>query len=268
MPLQTPFRIKCFALLMLAAVSANAQPATNRTFAVRAESAFVRAQKQFAEHPGEAAAAWQLGRASYDWAEFATNAEQRATVAQTGIAACRHLLAREPKSAPGHYYLAMDFGQLAEAEAPSIAAYKLVKEIEREFKTAAELDEKYDFAGPPRCLGLLYRDAPIWPVSIGSKRKAHEWLDRAAALAPDFPENQLNLAESHVRWHQASRGGEGAEKTRSPLARRPDQPDGRNLGTELGRLDGPAGGGEGRFSKSFQTRARPVTIFRCAKMNG
>ena len=197
---------------MLVAVSACGQPANNRTFALRAETAFARAQKQFAEHSGEAVAAWQLGRASYDWAEFATNSEQRAAVAQTGIAACRHLLARDPKSAPGHYYLAMDFGQLAEAEAPSIAAYKLVKEIEREFKAAVELDEKFDFAGPPRCLGLLYRDAPGWPVSIGSKHKAREWLDRAAALAPDFPENQLNLAESQVRWHQPAEAERALKK--------------------------------------------------------
>jgi hypothetical protein len=108
----------------------------------------------------------------------------------------------------------MNYGELAEAEAPSLAAYKLVHEVEREFKTAAELDEKYDFAGAPRGLGLLYRDAPIWPLSIGSKRKAHEWLDRAAALAPDFPENQLVLAETHLQWHQKDE----AEKSLAKLA--------------------------------------------------
>ena len=214
MALQTPIRAQGFAFFLLAVVSAAGQPATHRIFAVRAEQSFVRAQKQFAGQPGDAAAAWQLGRASYDWAEFATNTAQRAAVAQTGIAACRQLLARDPKSAPGHYYLAMDFGQLAEAEAPSIAAYKLVKEIEREFKAAADLEENYDFAGPPRCLGLLYRDAPGWPGSIGSKHKAREWLDRAAALAPSFPENHLNLAEAHVRWHQAAE----AEKALKKLA--------------------------------------------------
>jgi len=197
---------------MALAVSALGQPEASRTFAARAETEFSRAQKQFAADPGDATAAWQLGRASYDWAEFATNETQRAAVAQAGIAACRQLLAREPKSAPGHYYLAMDFGQLAKAEAPSIAAYKLVREIEREFKTAAELDEKFDFAGPPRCLGLLYRDAPSWPISIGSKRKAREWLERAAALAPDFPENQLNLAESQVRWHQPAEAEKALKK--------------------------------------------------------
>ena len=205
MPLQTPFRAQGFAILLLVALAipASGQVATNRAFAGRAEKEFFRAQKQFADHPADAAIAWQFGRASFDWAEFATNETQRAALAQTGIAACRQSLAREPKSAPAHYYLAMDFGQLAEAEAPSIAAYKLVKEIEREFRAADELDETFDFAGPPRCLGLLYRDAPSWPISIGSKRKAREFLDHAAALAPDFPENQLNLAESQVRWHQS-----------------------------------------------------------------
>jgi hypothetical protein len=204
MLLPTPFPTQGLALILLALTAGTApgETASHRIFAVRAEKEFIRAQNQFAAHPGDAAAAWQLGRASYDWADFATNMTQRADVAQTGIAACRQLVARTPQSAPGHYYLAMNFGQLAEAEAPSLAAYKLVHDIEHEFKTAAELDDQYDFAGPPRGLGLLYRDAPVWPLSIGSKRKAHECLDRAAALAPDFPENQLNLAETHVRWHQ------------------------------------------------------------------
>ncbi|HYA79279.1 MAG TPA: hypothetical protein VED19_02070, partial [Candidatus Nitrosopolaris sp.] len=129
---------------------------------------------------------------------------ERATIARQGIGACQELLARDTNSAPGHYYLAMNFGQLAKAEAPSLAAYKLVREIEREFKTAAALDSNFDYAGPERCLGLLYRDAPVWPFSIGSRRKAREWLDRAAKLAPDYPENRLNLVESRLKWNERS----------------------------------------------------------------
>jgi len=214
MPLQTPFHAQGCAILLLLALAfpAPAQVATNRAFAARAEREFFRVQKQFTAQPGDAVVAWQFGRASFDQAEFATNETQRAALAQTGIAACRQSLAREPKSAPAHYYLAMNFGQLAEAEAPSLHAYKLVKEIESEFKAAAELDEKLDFAGPPRCLGLLYRDAPGWPISIGSKHKAREFLDRAAALAPHYPENQLNLAESHVQWHQSSEAEKALKK--------------------------------------------------------
>lgn len=201
-------------IFLLGAGVAVAQPTTNIVFAARAQAAFVQAQKAFAANPAAATNAWQLGRASYDLAEFATNNEQRAAAAQAGITACKELVARDPKSAPGHYYLAMDYGELAEAEAPSMAAYHLIRDIEHEFKTAAELDERLDFAGPLRCLGLLYRDAPSWPISIGSKRKAREYLDRAAALAPNFPENQMNLVESHVLWRQ----GDEAEKAWQKLA--------------------------------------------------
>ena len=202
MPLPTPCRVQGFALFLLATAIAHGQSDTNSVFAMRAEQAFAHAQREFATRPDEATNAWHLGQAAYDWAEFATNSDQRAAVAQAGIAACRHLLARDPKAAWGHYYLGMDYGELAEAEAPSMAAYKLIREIEHEFKSAADLDEGLDFAGPLRCLGVLYRDAPGWPISIGSTRKAREYLEGAAAVAPNYPGNQLNLVESYIQWHQ------------------------------------------------------------------
>jgi hypothetical protein len=203
MPFPTPGRTAGFAAFLLAALTAAAQPATNAVFAARAAHEFVLAQQAFAAHPGQGTNALWLARVSYDWAEFSTNSEQRAATAQAGIAACRQELARNPNSASAHYYLGMDDGELAEAEAPSMAAYKLIREIEHEFKTAADLDERLDYAGPLRCLGLLYRDAPGWPISIGSKHKAREYLERAAKLAPDYPENQMNLLESNIQWHEA-----------------------------------------------------------------
>jgi hypothetical protein len=173
----------------------------NPVFAARAGAEFHRAQTQFQSHTNDSAAAWQFARACYDFADFATNNTERAALAELGVAACRQLLAREPKSAPGHYYLGMNFGQLANAEAPSMAAYKLVHEVEREFKSAAELDEHFDFAGPARNLGELYFQAPGWPLSVGGKHKAREWLERAVKLAPDYPENHLNLIEARLKWN-------------------------------------------------------------------
>ena len=108
----------------------------------------------------------------------------------------------------------MNLGELAQAEAPSLAAYKLVQEVEREFKAAADLDVGFDFAGPARNLGELYFQAPGWPLSVGNKRKAKEWLDRAVAVAPGYPENQLNILEAQLKWRQR----EEAEKTLKVLA--------------------------------------------------
>jgi hypothetical protein len=203
-PLPTPRWVQGFVIFLLAAGTGFGQQVTNVVFAARAQEAFIHAQNVFTAQPAISTNAWQLGRASYDWAEFATNDDQRAAIARTGIAACQQLVALDPKSAPGHYYLGMNYGELAEAEAPSMAAYRLIREIEHEFKTAADLDEHFDYAGPARCLGLLYRDAPGWPISIGSKHQAREYLEHALALEPRFPENCLNLVESQLGWRQQS----------------------------------------------------------------
>ena len=187
--------------LVAASLVAVAEPETNSIFAARAEAEFHRAQNQFQSDTNNPAAAWQFARACFDFNDFVTNNAGRAELANQGIAACRQLLARESNSAPGHYYLAIELGQLADTKR-NLAAYKMVKEMEHEFKTACDLDEHFDYAGTARCLGLLYRDAPGWPVSIGSRRKAREWLERAANLAPEYPENQLNLVESRLRWRE------------------------------------------------------------------
>lgn len=191
------------ATLLASALGAAAQTVTtNHLVTVRAENEFHRAQAQFQSAPNNSTNAWNFARASFEFCEVATNNTQRAEIAKLGIAACRQLLARESNSAPGHYYLGMCLGKLADAEAPSVAAYRLVYEIEQEFKTAAALDERFDHAGPARTLGELYFLAPGWPFSVGSKHKAREWLERAVALAPDYPGNQINLAEAQLKWRQ------------------------------------------------------------------
>ena len=195
------------AVLVLFAVGGMlfADEARHRFFAARAEAEYRRAQVQFQSNTNDPAAAGQLARACFELNDFATNNARRAELAGQGIAASRQLLARESNSTPGHYYLAIELGLLADTRR-NLAAFKLVREMEREFKTADDLDEHFDHAGPARCLGLLYRDAPVWPVSVGSRHKAREWLEQAAQLAPDFPENRLNLVESYWQWkeHEAA----------------------------------------------------------------
>ena len=194
-----------YLLCLLACVIATAAfgaPDTNSVFIKRAEAEFQRTQKLLKTDANNPSNAWVFARACYDLLQFPETKPREAEVAKLAIAACEDLVKRDPKSAAGHYYLAMNYGELADAEAPSLAAYRLIRDIEREFKVALALDEKLDFAGPDRCLGLLYRDAPGWPISIGNKYRAYEFLQRADTVAPGFPENQLNLAESHLRWRE------------------------------------------------------------------
>ncbi|HEX3856163.1 MAG TPA: tetratricopeptide repeat protein [Verrucomicrobiae bacterium] len=188
------------AILILAGGILLAGEEQTKISAAFARKEFERAQIQFQSDKNNPTNAWQFARAAFNFAEFSTNDTQRAALASLGIAACRSLVAREPKLAAGHYYLAMNLGQLARTE--YLGALALVKEMEPEFMTAGKLDPLLDHAGPERNLGLLYRDAPGWPVSLGNPSKAQSLLKEAVKFAPDFPENYLHLIESYLKWNE------------------------------------------------------------------
>ncbi len=185
-------------LLLLAKTVCAADDDQQKVFAQRAQAEYRRAQSASAAKTNDNVLTWQFARACYDYADFATSSDQRASLASQGIDACKQLLSRDAESAPGHYYLAMNMGQLAQTK--TLGALKLVREMEVEFKTALDLNDHLDFGGPARSLSMLYRDAPGWPTSIGSKRKAATYLDQAMKIAPDFPENRLTAVETYLKW--------------------------------------------------------------------
>ena len=189
-------------VLLMLFVDAEAiaeSPATD-TLAGYARAQLAQARSRYlaeADNPTNAA---QLACACFDAADYATNNSERAGMAREGIAACRQSILRNADYAATHYYLAMNFGQLAHT-VEFWSALTLVREMETEFKRAAKLDPLFDYAGPERNLGQLYLQAP-GVVSIGSHRKAREFLESAAKLAPDYPENILNLAEVYLKWDE------------------------------------------------------------------
>jgi tetratricopeptide (TPR) repeat protein len=165
-----------------------------------AHKAYEEAKAAFNRGQDDAGAAWQFARACFDWAEFSTNHTQRAALAQEGIAACENTLEGHPDLAAAHYYLGMNQGQLARTM--SLGALRLVHEMEAHFQRARELDPHFDKAGPDRNLGLLYLEAPGWPVSVGNRSKARAHLTKAVKLAPHYPENRLNLMEAYAQWNE------------------------------------------------------------------
>ena len=174
------------------------EKADTSVFARRAERVFKEAKARVQSEPGKAEALLDFGRVCYDWADYSTTKSQRAEIANQGIDACRKLVAQDAKSVGGHYYLAMNLGQLAQTK--TLGALKLVSQMETEFRTALSLDAKYDYAGPDRNLGLLYWQAPGWPTSLGSNSKARTHLTAALKAAPEYPENALNLIEAELKW--------------------------------------------------------------------
>jgi tetratricopeptide (TPR) repeat protein len=185
------FSIAVFAAMICLGADTN-------SFASRAERAFHDAEKLADTRPVAVSALVQLARGAFDAAEFTRSDDQREAFAMRGIEAARSALERESTNAAAHYWLGMDLGQLARTK--TLGALKLVREMEREFQRAAELDADYDYAGADRSLAYLYRDAPGWPTSIGNKKKALEHFDRAVKLHPEFPDNQLGLVEAFEKW--------------------------------------------------------------------
>ncbi|MHB9006312.1 MAG: hypothetical protein ACYDC1_05225 [Limisphaerales bacterium] len=205
------------ATLTMAGIAADdfPMPPAAEALAVRVERLFLETKGRHAESPTNNPLAWQFARACFDWAEFATNDNQRASIATEGIQVSRAIVEREPDLAPARYYLAMNLGQLARTR--TLGALSLVSEMEALFHSVRVADERFDEAGPDRCLGLLYRDAPGWPLSVGSRSKARRHLRRAVELAPEFPENRLNLIEGLLQWNDLKEARREAESTAALL---------------------------------------------------
>jgi tetratricopeptide (TPR) repeat protein len=178
------------------------------------------AHRQYELKPNDNDAAWLLGKACFDRAEFARDDAERASLANEGGAACRKLIARAPNLAAGHYYLALNLAQLARTKL--MGALALLGEMASECKASINLDETMDYAGADRFLGLLYRDAPGWPLSLGDYNKARRYMERAARLSPNYPENDLNLAETYLDHHDYDAAARVADKLRViwPAARK------------------------------------------------
>src|SRR6185503_2697850 len=164
----------------------------------RPKRVYDEAKERYRKETNGVEAAWVFGRAAFDLAELATNDTQRAALAQEGIDACRHGIGLDPKSAPAHYYLGLNLGQLATTKL--LGALKLVDQMEDVWKKTIQLDPKFDYAGGHRTIGILYRDAPGWPTSLGSRSKARQHLQKAVELCPEYPGNRLSLFEAYAKW--------------------------------------------------------------------
>ncbi len=164
----------------------------------RARQIYVKAHAEFEGAKTNTTAAWEFGRAAFDLADFLGDAHQRNEIANMGIDACRRAIVLDPNSAPAHYYLALNLGQLAKSK--KFAALRLLHEMQNELLRALNLDREIDYAGPDRSLGLLYLQAPSFVTGFGSRSKARAHLEAAVELRPDFPENRICLAEAYAEW--------------------------------------------------------------------
>jgi hypothetical protein len=188
----------CCGLYLWAAANSLGAP----SFADIAERNYRAALIAWQTNAGSGTAAVAFAEAAFTRGEFASRDSERAEIAEKGIQAARAAAAREPTNAAAYYWMGMNIGQLARTK--MLGALPLIREIAQAFVKAREIDPSVDYAGPDRSLGLLFRDAPGWPTSIGSAPKARQHLEQAVKLAPHFPENHLCLLETYDQWGERS----------------------------------------------------------------
>ncbi len=182
-------------------------------FRTRAHENYRVAEAAYQLNPTNITQAWQFGRACFDLAEFAENDPIRRDLAERGIGVCRAAIQLDPSNAAANLCLAMNLGQLARTK--SLGALKIVREMESLFQKARTLDERIDFGGPDRCLGLLYLEAPGWPASVGNRKKALFHLRRAVELSPNYPGNRLELISALIQLRQPSEASRELSTVRS-----------------------------------------------------
>jgi hypothetical protein len=182
---------------ILAVSAAGIDAAEDVNFTAEAEAAYRGAFAAYDTNKHSTEAAIAVARTAFDYADLAPNDQIRENTANAGMAIAREVIATNTNSVAGHYYLALNIGQLARTK--MLGALKLLDDMERELKTVIKLDPKFDYAGGHRTIGVLYAEAPGF--SVGDKGKAKVHLAKAVELAREFPDNHLCYMEALAKWH-------------------------------------------------------------------
>ncbi len=103
-------------------------------------------------------------------------------------------MAREPLNVACLYGSAIALG--LEARAHPTRAGELLRTMLERLAGAEAADAGYDHAGPTRVRAVVLIRAPGWPLGPGDADAGLAAARRAAALRPEYPPNQLALAEA------------------------------------------------------------------------
>jgi tetratricopeptide (TPR) repeat protein len=146
-------------------------------------------------------------RANVWLADHEEGLDARREVAQVAVQAaqwCGRIAKDDPRC---DFWLGAALG--VQARERHSTALDALPKIEEAFKRAAAAAPEMEEAGPDRALALLYARAPGWPTGPGDPDLSLEHARKAVAIRPEFPPNELALAEALA----ATDDGEGSRRT-------------------------------------------------------
>ena len=100
-----------------------------------------------------------------------------------------------PKNVEARYWKTANMGSLGKKRG-LLQSLFILKPMEKELKKIIEIDAKYWRAY--MLLGMLYREAPGWPISFGDKKEAIKNLKKAVKLMPNAPRALNELAKGYL----------------------------------------------------------------------
>jgi len=139
--------------------------------------------------------------------------------AEKGIKIAEDCIAVAPREAACYYWHAVNTGLYYKIRI--IGYQRGVKKMIADCENVIALEPSYDNAGALRMLGLIYTQLPQTGGNIESVIRdlplAEKYLRRAVDIAPDYPENQLALAETLYEEEMFSESLEHLNKAKSNL---------------------------------------------------
>lgn len=133
--------------------------------------------------------------------DLETDSKVRAQLAADAIQNAQACLARAPQAAACLYYQGVALG--LKARAHPLQASEALKSMLDALGGAEAADPAYDQAGPARVRALVLIKAPAWPLGPGDPESGLAAARRAVELKPEYPPNQLALAEALAKTGNA-----------------------------------------------------------------
>ncbi|MCA8936301.1 MAG: hypothetical protein KDB68_08835 [Planctomycetes bacterium] len=157
---------------------------------------------------------WEAARTCVWLGNYGPEDKQKDYVMQ-GITYANTALKVKPDGPEALFYDGALAGKLAELDI-SYGADGL-KTLMSRMKQLVDMDSKYIYDAPDRVLGITYMRAPGSPIGPGDWDKAEGHLTRALKYDPNWPENQLYMAELEFSLADERDKPELAERARKRL---------------------------------------------------
>ena len=152
---------------------------------------------------------------------------------EAGAAAARAALAARPDDPEALLWLAANLGAAGLARG-KLAALRVLPEMERTLLRLDAVAPTFEHAAASRTLARLYHKAPP-VISIGSSSRARRYFERALALAPSFPGNQVLAADFFADEGERARATELARRALAApgFDAHPDAPEWRAIASRI-----------------------------------